>query len=494
MGEEPTPRSLTPRQLEVLELMAKGLTNREIAGVLGISAGTVKIHVSAVIDALEVTNRTEAAMVLQDFRIEEEPDGPKGVPGFGGRPAIAVLPFDAMTPGPEQEHFADGLVEDLTTRLAAWRWFPVIARNSAFVYKGQHVDAVRVGRELGARYLVEGSARRAGDRVRINVQLIDGRTGAHVFAEMFDREMDDVFAVQDEVVEAILGALTPALLRFEALQARRRPAASLTSWDRLVRGFAHLAAQSEAEIAEAARVLDSLCEDDPGLALAHSARAGVAVFDALLQLGSPQLGRGSAQENQRAQLAGLRAIQRAETSARQALALDDQEASAHTALGLSLLLQGRADEARRALESALELNPSYATACLALGAAHLREGDAAQAGPLLERGLRLSPRDPLAHHFLGALCATRMLEGDLEAALAAGRRSVELEPPGAISYRPALVAVLAHLGREEEARRLLEEVLAAAPEFSLEVSRLLAPPALLDLVREGFRRLGVELA
>lgn len=198
-------------------------------------AGTVKIHVSAVIEALEVSNRTEAAMALQDFRVEAEAGIGIPVPGFGERPAIVVMPFDPLSPGEEAEWFADGLVEDLTSRVAAWRWLPVIARNSAFAYKGKRFDVVEVGQQLGARYLVEGSARRAGSRVRINVQLIDTRDGAHMLAEIFDREVTDVFAVQDEIVEAILGTISPALLRFEQMQALHRPEAELTAWEQLNR-------------------------------------------------------------------------------------------------------------------------------------------------------------------------------------------------------------------------------------------------------------------
>jgi len=492
MGEaSPTPQRLTPRQLEVLELMSKGLTNREIANVLGIAAGTAKIHVSAIIEALEVSNRTEAAMVLQDFLTDG--GGPSGVPGFGSRPALAVLPFDSMTPGEEQEYFCDGLVEDLTTRLAAWRWFPVISRSSAFSFKGKRVDAATLGRELGARYLVEGSARRAGDRVRIHVQLIDASTGEHVFAQQFDRDLGDVFAVQDEVAEALLGALCPALLQFEALQAERRPATSLTSWDRLVRAMAQLARQSRPEIEQAIEALDGLCEEEPYLPHAHAARAAAAVFDGIQRIGESQLRTLTPDEAQQSLVAGLGAFSAAEARGRRAVEIDPLDSTAHTALGWGLLMLARTDESRVALERALELNPSSAPACFALGVLSLRNEDGPAAAPLLERAVRLAPRDSMVHHFLGALAGARMLAGDYEAAQGAAERSLAVEPEGSISYRPALAVALAHLGRLDEGRAVFAEVLETSPQFNLDATRWIAPPKLMEIIETGFERLGVDL-
>jgi adenylate cyclase len=487
----PTPQRLTPRQLEVLELMAKGLTNREIAGVLGIAAGTAKIHVSAIIDALEVSNRTEAAMALQDFQTGG--DRPGAVPGFGARPAIAVLPFDAMTPGEEQEFFCDGLVEDLTTRLAAWRWFPVISRSSAFAFKGQRVDAGTLGRELGARYLVEGSARRAGDRVRIHVQLIDAPSGEHVFAQQFDREVTDVFAVQDEVAEALLGALCPALLKFEALQVERRAAATLSSWDRLVQAMGHVGRQSRGEIEQAITALDALCADEPTHAHAHAARAAAAVFQGIQELGASQQRALDPEEARQALLRGLGAFADAERSGRRAVELDPLDSTAHTALGWGLLMLGRTDESRSALERALDLNPSSAPACFALGVVSLREEAGAEAAELLERAIRLSPRDAMAHHFLGALAGAHLLAGDLEAAAEAVRRSLACEPEGAISYRPALAAALALLGRVDEGRAVFDAVLETSPEWNLDATRLVAPPTLMARLEDAFERLGANL-
>ncbi len=167
-------------------------------------------------------------MALRELGLSAVEESTRPVPGFGRRPAIAVLPFDNFSSDPEQDGFADGLVEDLTTRLAMVRWFPVIARNTAFAFRATPRNLAEISRTLDARYLVEGSTRRAGNRTRLHVQVIDGDTGQHVFAEKYDREIDDVFAVQDEIVDAIVGALEPALLRLEGMRGlRTEPAVGL---------------------------------------------------------------------------------------------------------------------------------------------------------------------------------------------------------------------------------------------------------------------------
>jgi adenylate cyclase len=178
---------------------------------------------------------------------EDEPDPTASgltVPGITGRPAIAVLPFDNLSGDPEQDYFVAGLAEDLITRLSSWRQFPVIARNSSFAYQGRAVDVRQVSRELGARYLVEGSVRRSEDRVRITAQLIDATTGLHVWAERYDRDLGDVFALQDEITEAIVGSMDPELLEFEGERATRRDPENLDAWEpvhaRVDRGGADL--------------------------------------------------------------------------------------------------------------------------------------------------------------------------------------------------------------------------------------------------------------
>ena len=201
------------------------------------------------------------------------------VPGFGGAPAIAVLAFDNLSGDPEQEYFADGIAEDLVTRLSSWRSFPVIARNSSFTYKGRAVDVQKVGSELGARYIVEGSVRKAGDRVRISAQLIDASTGTHVWAEMYDRQLRDIFAIQDEIVEEVVGAMRPQLVQSERLRAVREQPRDLGAYDLTIRGRWHYFRYSKGDNAKARSFFERALDIDPSYAKAWSRLAATHLMD-----------------------------------------------------------------------------------------------------------------------------------------------------------------------------------------------------------------------
>lgn len=489
---EPGPDLLTPRQLEVLELVAKGLTNREIAGVLGIATGTAKLHVAAVIEALDVSNRTEAAMVLRELNVAG--DGSEGVPfpGFGGRQAIAVLPFTNLGGEPEHEAFAEGLAEDLITMLASWRWFPVIARNSTAAYAGRAVDVAQVARELGARYVIEGSSRRHGDRVRINLQLIDGADGTHVFAERFDRRVEDVFAVQDELTEAIFGVLEPALVRVEGLRAVRAIESSLGVWEAFHRGSHLLQTSVPADLAEAVGWFERALETDPdfapghaGIATAHFLESTYEVLGGLSGAGTPPAERVQA---------AITRMASALRSAERAVRLDPMDWSGHGILGALRAVLGNPDQGSASLERALELNPSSALCCYFLGAARLKAGDAERAIQVFERATRLSPRDPMLSQFLGALANAYLLSGAIPEAVEAARRSVEVEPPDTVSYLPTLAAALALAERDEEARDAMRRVFEIWPDWDNGFGRLFAPPELIDLFNAAYARFGFELA
>ena len=191
------------------------------------------------------------------------------VPGFAGRPAIAVLAFENLSGDPEQEYFADGIAEDLITRLSSFS-FPVIARNSSFAYKGTHVNLKQVGTELGVRYIVEGSVRRADRRVRIGAQLIDATTGHHVWAEKYDRDLRDIFELQDEITEAILGTMEPELVKFEVARAARKPIESLDAWEHALKAHGHWYRTTREENAQARSHFEQATKLDPSLALAFA--------------------------------------------------------------------------------------------------------------------------------------------------------------------------------------------------------------------------------
>lgn len=469
---------LTPRQLEVLELVSKGLTNREIADVLGIALGTAKAHVAAVLSALDVSNRTEAIGLLRERAADGTDVEPDGSPrhGFGERPALAVLPFDSLG-GERDEPLADGLVEDLTTALAAWRWFPVIARNSAFAFRGPGVDVRKVSRELGARYVLAGSVRRDGRKLRVHVTLLDGPTGHHHWARRYDRIYADLFSVMDEMVLDIVRVLEPALAQIERLRALRRPPDDLSAWDSFQRGLHLLWRQRPDDPEEAGKLFRQALDASPENAAAWAALGMSQIMWAVWGRCDDPFG----------------ALRDAEASARRAIACDPMDASGHLTLGATVAMQRRDDECFEVLERALELNPSYALAHFALGLARLRPGRQREAIEHLEWALRLSPLDPLRHHFHGGLAAAHLWLEDYERALHHGRTSVAAQPSEAISYLPGVAAALGYLDRVDEARAVRDQVLAASPDFSLAPSRLLAHDELVDRVAEGFRRFGWDV-
>ncbi len=469
---------LSPRQLEVLELMAKGLVNREIASALGIAPATVKRHVSMVIDALGVTNRTEAVSALHELGLQSQ--NPEtlpehSVPGFGSRPAIAVLPFDNLSNDPEQDYFADGLVEDLTTGLAAHRWFPVIARNSCFVYKGRSVDVGQVSRELGARYVVEGSTRRVGDRVRIQVQLIDGASGEHVFAEGYDRDLTDIFALQDEVVERTVMALEPALFQIEGLRAARRPARDLDAWESVQRGILLGWDRTREALLEARTLFERAAVLDPGFAPAETCISGTHIGE--LTLGFSESPAESA-------AAALRHAERA-------VQLDDRDAAAHFALSGGLFLHRRLTEAEAANLRTLELDPSFARAYWGLTFTRRTPEQADESVALLEKAIRLSPRDPMLHEFRLYLASAHFVAGrDAEALAEAGRALVlHRESPFAHGLSAAAAAFL---GRQDAAKQALATLLELDPQHRPDAFRFFHPEPLIDRYIQGLGRAGFD--
>lgn len=474
--------------------MAKGLTNAEIGRVLGISAGTAKVHVSRVIAALDVTNRTEAAVALQELR-SLGPDSGDPVPGFGQRPAIVVLPFDNLSNDPAQGHFADGLVEDLTTQLSAWRWFPVIARTSAFEFRTQPTTVPKICEQLGARYCVEGSTRSSGDRVRVQVQLIDGASGEHAFAQKYDRVSGDVFALQDEIVEAIVGALEPSLLQVEGMRALRKPATSLDAWGHFQRGMALLLRQAPGFAEEALGHFDRSVLQDDRFAPAHAGRAMALYAQGVNALGDTHWKETSAHDQQRATEQAFERFRVAEDAGRTAVDLDPLDAAAHLGLAGGQVMQGKLDAALASLGRAIELNPSSPMACFALGSLLGAVPDRAdESVHYLERAIRLSPHDPNRQHFEGALSMTYLRSGRYEQALPHIVCSLDFETEGAMSYLPMLAPCLAHLGRMDEAREAVQRVRDRWPDWNLSLVRLFSPPDALERVIEGYRLAGWDLS
>ena len=415
---------------------------------------------------------------VQVFRIQTEgapsSEEERSVPGFAGRPALAVLAFDNLSRDPEQEYFADGISEDLITLLSCGRLLPVIARNSSFVYKGKAVDVKQVGRELGVRYVVEGSVRRAGDRVRVTAQLIDATTGHHVWAERYDRDLSDIFAVQDEITETIARAIQPAVGGAERRRALAKPVQNLDAWDLYQRALSHMVSQTREGTQEARVLCEKAQEIDPTFAAPAATAALAHVLDIFNQWSDD----------------GKASIAAALRIAERSVALDAQDPSCHGALGWARIFSQQTERAAEAFERAIALNPSFAWGYWGLGAALYSLGRSDDAVGMIEKAIRLSPRDSSLSLMLQNLGMAHFVAGHYTDAADAARRAIALRPDQPAHHR-LLAACCGHLGQLDEARVALAEMARLTPDFSVEAFRSLNRVAA-DVMIEGWRKAGWE--
>jgi TolB-like protein/cytochrome c-type biogenesis protein CcmH/NrfG len=393
------------------------------------------------------------------------------------RPVIAVLPFNNMSDDPEQEYFSDGISEDLITALSKLRWFFVIARNSSFIYKGKSVHVRQVGEELGAGYVVEGSVRKSGERVRITAQLNDVASGSHVWAERYDRDAADVFAVQDEITEAIVAAIEPQLYAAENFRVRSKPPSSLDAWGLVMRALSHWAQVSPQDHAAALELLEKAVAIDPDYCQALGVQSAIYSFGAHMGWGDPAV-----------------VVPLAEQAAQAAVRIDGEDAWAHHALGSVHLIRRRFDDALAATELALQLNPSFSHAQNYYAAALAFCGRWQEATEATKRAIRLSPRDPFLALIYGSSALAHYIGGNYEEAIRTAQTAVRLRPGFASAYR-VLVAAAGISGESELAASALGELRRAHPNITREWIRTHVPLKLdTDLVHylEGFRRAGLE--
>jgi TolB-like protein len=393
------------------------------------------------------------------------------------KPSIAVLPFVNMSGDVEQEYFSDGITEDLITALSKIRWFFVIARNSTFAYKSRSVAPRELGRDLGVRYVLEGSVRKGGNRVRISAQLVDAASGHHVWAERYDRDLEDIFALQDEMIETIVRAIEPELGRAERERARRKPPGSLDAWELFQRGLWYHYRFTRDDIAEAERCFHRAIEVDPTFALPFAALAHACYWDALF---------GYATDVKKTLAKGL-------DLARKAVSLDDREAFAHFSLGRIQTLRAELDGAIAELEQAIELNPNFAHAYYGLGIALVWAGQPAQGMNRIDTALRLNPRDPSVWTFQAGRALALFLLDRLDEAADWAQRSTQSVPTGLWAHGVE-AAVLAHLGRDREAAAALAQVYRLKPNFSAEFVREVFPfrvAAHRDRFLDALRRAGL---
>jgi adenylate cyclase len=388
-----------------------------------------------------------------------------------------VLPFDNLSGNPDQEYFADGVAEDLITRLSAWREFPVIARNSSFTYKGKPVDVKQVSRELGVRYVVEGSVRRAGERVRITAQLIEATTGAHVWAETYDRELRDIFALQDEITEMIVGSIQPQLERSELDRVVRQEPAAIDAWDLTQRGFWHYSKFTREDTATAGSLFRQARELDPDSSPACDGMAWVHYYELMNQW----------TDSPARSIAGLK------EAAHRSVALDSTLPFGQLVLGCACIFDGKRDQAKAAFERAIQLNPSFATGYYLLGLWLARWAKSEEAIEKLEKAIRLNPKDPVINFYFYGLAVAHFAAERYEEAVAWAQRSLQARGDFSLALA-TLAASLAHLGRTEKARAAAEELLRLIPEFSLPGLRLFlsaADPVFLERYIDGLRKAGL---
>ncbi len=435
-------------------VVRKGL--RFVGTVHAKSNGAEPAHAAGPLD--EVREQSRAGLPLPD------------------RPAIAVLPFINRGGDAEQEYFSDGISEDIITALSKLRWFFVIARNSSFTYKGKAVHLKQVADELGVRYVLEGSVRKGGDRVRITAQLNDVATGSHIWAERYDRELADVFAVQDEITEAIVAAIEPQLYAAENFRAQRKPPNSLDAWDLVMRALSHYWRVTRQDNMVAQALLEKATAVDPNYGQALGVLATSHMFSA--HMGWTDL----------AMVAPI-----AERAALAAILIDSEDPWAHLALGGVYLFARRFDDCLAEFELALRLNPNFSLAQGYHGLALCYCGRWEEGNVAAHRALRLSPRDPFSAIYCGIAAYAQFVGGNYDEAIRLAREGIRQRGDFVGAHR-VLTAAAGMAGHGDLAKVALQELCRAQPNICLawiERQMPMKREADRDHYLEGFRRAGL---
>ncbi len=362
------------------------------------------------------------------------------------KPSIAVLPFNNLSGDPEQEYFADGMTEDIITGLSRFRSLFVIARNSTFAYKGKSPDVREVARDLGVRYILEGSVRRRGERIRITGQLIDAETGNHLWAERYDRELEDIFAVQDEVTEAIVAAIAPEIGDVERERAQRKAPGNLDAWGLYQRGLAAYYSSTEEGLRSAIKQFDRVNEVDPTFAPAFAMAANARARHVLHSI-----------PDNRTEL-----LNQAREKAHKGITLDPKNSTCLWTDGRVHSMLGHQDVAVSKVEEAIALNPNDAMSRYFLGWVLCRAGRAKEAIPHMDHAMRLSPRDIFLTGIMSYRAVALFDLARYEEALEWARRARLSPNPRTMTFA-IFTAVLSKLGQQEEARAAVKDLLAHAP-------------------------------
>ena len=392
------------------------------------------------------------------------------------KPSIAVLPFSNMSGDPEQEYFADGITEDIITALSHHRWFFVIAGASSFVYKGRAVDVKQVARELGVRYILEGSVRKAGQRVRITGQLIEAETGNQLWAERFDRDLADIFSIQDEITQSVVSAIEPEMLLIEGKRAFRKSAGNLDAFDCCMHAMWHFSQLLPEQHGQAIALLRQAIKLDPNFAQAHMA-LGRTLASRVFYGWSNDIGSDSSESYQ---------------AAARAISIDDRDPYSHYAFCWASLLKRMHAQALAEAQRSIDLNPNFALGFFALGAIRVYIGHFREAIDALLRSLRLNPNDPQVGSVLYFIGLAHYHQENYEETIHYCQLAVR--PRRFYVGLRTLLASLGQLGRAEEAKSLLDEFNSLQPKEAQQVFEITTP--YLDLkyrehVMDGLRRAGV---
>jgi TolB-like protein/Tfp pilus assembly protein PilF len=476
---------LVPLEPQVFDLLVYLISNRErvaskdnlIAAVWGgriVSESAISSKITAVRQAIGDSGEEQRmikTLPRKGFRFvgtvqevpgpDHSPDGqastvtPRATPTHPDRPSIAALPFINLSGDPEQDYFADGMVEDIITALSRFRWLFVIARNSSFTYKGRAVDVKQVGRELGVRYLLEGSVRKSANRIRIAGQLIDAASGVHLWADRFEGAIEDVFELQDQVTASVVGAIAPRVIQVEIDRARRKPTENLDAYDSLLRGLASFRKWTRKGKDEALRLCFKAIELDPDYSLAYAAAASCI---------ADRKGFGWVIDRERG-------VAEASRLARRAVQLGNDDATVLGMAGYTLAYVSKElDDGAAFLDRALSINPNSALTWSYSGWVKVWIGEPDLAIEHFAQAMRLSPIDPGLSGMQQGTAHAHFFAGRYDEAVSWAKMALRERPDGHAGLRIA-AASCALAGRGEEAKRLIAQLLEIDP--ALRISSIL---------------------
>ncbi len=377
------------------------------------------------------------------------------------KPSVAVLPFDNLSGDPEQEYFSDGITEDIITSLSRIRWFFVTARNSSFSYKGTKSDVRQIANDLGVRYVLEGSVRKAGARVRITAQLIDGATGNHVWAERYDRELADVFDLQDEMTERIVGAIEPAITKTEIQRSKMKRPDNLDAWNLCQRGWWHRYRIRREDYVEARGFFERALEADSEFVSALAGLSDVLSYEVLFSFADDPVAQA----------------ERAVRIARRAVEIDDEDPVVYVSLGRAYLVAEQIESAIGAFRKALQLNPYFAAAHYALGHVYIVVGRLQDGIDAVRRAIALSPQDLMMGPFYSRIAQAFLAMKDYEKAKENAEEAFRCPTPPNWPGKSYLVSALGHLGDQAAASRALEELLQFKSDLTIDWIRSRVRPA-----------------